>query len=157
MEPHWAGEHFLASDTDRERTVEALKQNFQAGRIGVDQLSERIGQALAARTFADLDIAMHGLPSIRTSIPVYPNMPPGYPPTPMFYQPMPEKRQRGMGITAFVLSVFGVICGITAVPAVVLGLVALAIDSERDDKGFAIAGVAVGGMWMMLFGWWFFS
>lgn len=156
MQPHWAGEHFLASDADRERTVEALKQNFQAGRIGVDELSERIGQALAARTFADLDIAMRGLPSIRANIPVYPNMP-GYPPAPMFYQPAQAKRQRGMGITAFVLSLFGVICGITAVPAVVLGLVALAIDSERDDKGFAVAGVAVGMMWAGLFGLWFLS
>lgn len=140
MEPHWASGHFYAGDADRERAIEALKQHFQAGRITADELSERIGYALNARTFADLDAVMTGLPWQRAA-------------SPMFHQPL-APRTRGMGITAFVLGVLGFLCGLTAVPAVVLGLIALTVDPERrDDKGFAIAGLAVGAMWMLIFGW----
>ncbi|MEV6770928.1 DUF1707 and DUF4190 domain-containing protein [Nocardia sp. NPDC051030] len=151
MEPHWESTHFLAGDADRERAIEALKQNFQAGRLTVDELSERIGHALNARTFGDLDTTMAGLTWARASMPVYPNMP-VYPATPMFYQPA-AKPAKGMGVTAFVLSVFGFICGITAVPAVILGVVALTGNTERDDRGFAIAGLTVGAMWMAMFAW----
>ncbi|RDI48442.1 DUF1707 and DUF4190 domain-containing protein [Nocardia mexicana] len=149
MGPQWAGGHFLAGDADRELAVEGLKQNFQAGRITAEELSERIGQALNARTFGDLDRTMVGLPWARPNSPVFPGAP--------YAGPGMRRRQRGLGITAFVLGVCGFICGITAVPAVVLGVVALAIDTERDDKGFAIAGVAVGALWMAIFGWFFFT
>ncbi|MFE4458940.1 DUF1707 and DUF4190 domain-containing protein [Nocardia tengchongensis] len=149
MEPQWAAAHFLASDADREHAIEALKQNFQAGRITVDELSERIGHALNARTCGEIDRVMTGLPWQ----PVTP-APPRYP---AFYAP-PLPRSRGMGITAFVLGVFGFVCGLTAVPAVVLGLVALTVEPERrDDRGFAVAGLAVGLMWMIIFGWVYFS
>ncbi|WP_167333402.1 DUF1707 and DUF4190 domain-containing protein [Nocardia concava] len=158
MEPHWAGGYFLASDADRDRAIETLNQNFQAGRLTVEELSERIGRALNSRTCAELDVVMTGLPWQRASLPVYPNMP-GYPNTPGYrpYYAPAGPRSKGMGITSFVLGVFGFICGLTAVPAVILGLVALTVDAERrDDKGFAIAGLAVGLLWMTIFAWIFF-
>ncbi|MBL1073287.1 DUF1707 and DUF4190 domain-containing protein [Nocardia sp. 2] len=146
MESQWGSEHLLAGDADRERTIEALKTNFQAGRLTVDELSERIGQALNARTYGELNVVMTGLPALRPNPPV-----PMYPP--MYYQP-PKPTQRGAGVAAFVLGVLGFICGITAVPAIILGVVALAMNSERDDKGFAIAGIATGAMWLAIFGLW---
>lgn len=149
MEPYWTAAQFLAADADRERAIAALNQHFQAGRITVDELSDRIGRALAARTYGDVDAVMIGLPWQPASVPVYP-------PAPSFYAP-PGRGTKGMGIAAFVLGVFGFICGITAVPAVLLGLMALTVDAERrDDKGFAIAGLAVGAMWMLIFGWLYF-
>ncbi|WP_084160932.1 DUF1707 and DUF4190 domain-containing protein [Nocardia sp. BMG51109] len=146
MEPQWAGRHFLVGDADRERAVEGLKESFQAGRITPEELSDRMGLALSSRTAADLDRAMAGLPWTRPS---HPNLP-------SYYQP-PGRRQRGMGIAAFVLGILGFLCGITAVPAIVLGVTALATGTERDDKGFAVAGIAVGVVWVALFGWYLLS
>jgi Domain of unknown function (DUF1707) len=46
--------HVRASHTDRERVVETLKAAFVQGRLTKDELDGRAGQALAARTYADL-------------------------------------------------------------------------------------------------------
>ncbi|WP_198347585.1 DUF1707 and DUF4190 domain-containing protein [Nocardia terrae] len=150
MEPQWAAGYFLASDADRERAIAALKENFQAGRLTVEELSERIGRALNARTCSELDLIMTGLPWQRAVFPAYPAVP--------RYSPygMTAPRSKGMGITSFVLGVFGFLCGLTAVPAVILGLVALTDGERREDRGFAIAGLAVGVMWMTIFAWVFF-
>jgi Domain of unknown function (DUF1707) len=43
-----------ASHADREQVVELLKAAFVQGRLTQDELDGRIGQALAARTSADL-------------------------------------------------------------------------------------------------------
>jgi hypothetical protein len=41
-----------ASHADRERVVGALQAAFVQGRLTADELNERVGQALAARTYA---------------------------------------------------------------------------------------------------------
>lgn len=46
--------YLRASDADREHTVVALKAAFVQGRLAKDEFDARIGQALAARTHADL-------------------------------------------------------------------------------------------------------
>jgi hypothetical protein len=43
-----------ASDADRERAIEALKVAFTRGRLTRDELDLRVGQALLARTYAEL-------------------------------------------------------------------------------------------------------
>jgi hypothetical protein len=45
---------FLASDADRERTVDVLKTAFVHGTLTRDELSLRTGRALTARTYAEL-------------------------------------------------------------------------------------------------------
>jgi hypothetical protein len=45
---------FLASDADRERTVDVLKTAFVHGILTRDELSLRTGRALTARTYAEL-------------------------------------------------------------------------------------------------------
>ena len=44
-----------ASDADRERVVEQLRQHHVEGRLTVEELSERTERAYAARTLGDLD------------------------------------------------------------------------------------------------------
>jgi len=45
---------FRASHADRDRVIGLLKAAFVQGRLTNDELDERLGQALAARTYADL-------------------------------------------------------------------------------------------------------
>ena len=52
---------FLASDADRERVVDVLKTAFVHGLLTKDELGTRTGQALAARTYAELAVITTGL------------------------------------------------------------------------------------------------
>jgi Domain of unknown function (DUF1707)/2TM domain len=70
-----------ASDADRERFVEALRQHHVEGRITAEELSERSGRAYAARTLGDLDALATDLPPTRP--PAAPTTSgPGRPPSP---------------------------------------------------------------------------
>jgi Domain of unknown function (DUF1707) len=53
-----------ASDADRERFVEALRQHHVEGRLTTEELDERTGKAYAARTLGDLDALATDLPPI---------------------------------------------------------------------------------------------
>ena len=46
--------HLRASDADREQVIDALKSAFVYGLLGKDDLCLRAGQALSARTYAEL-------------------------------------------------------------------------------------------------------
>jgi len=46
--------HLRASYTDREQIIDVLKAAFVQGRLTKDEFDARIGQAFAARTYADL-------------------------------------------------------------------------------------------------------
>jgi hypothetical protein len=52
-----------ASHADREQVVGVLKAAFVQGRLGKDELTARLGQALAARTYADLATLTADLPA----------------------------------------------------------------------------------------------
>lgn len=52
-----------ASDADRERVVDLLKAAYAEGLLTRDELAERVGRALTARTHADLAISTLGIPS----------------------------------------------------------------------------------------------
>ena len=52
----------LASDDERERAAASLREHFVRGRLNVDELSQRTGLALHARTHGDLRRALDGLP-----------------------------------------------------------------------------------------------
>jgi hypothetical protein len=51
-----------ASDDDRARTAERLRRATQEGRLPTDEFDERLGQALRARTYAELDAIVADLP-----------------------------------------------------------------------------------------------
>jgi len=52
-----------ASHGDREQVVGALQAAFVQGRLTTDELDERVGQALAARTYAELAALTTDLPT----------------------------------------------------------------------------------------------
>ena len=53
------------SDADRDRAVAELSEHFQAGRLAADELDDRVGRALQARTAADLAPLFADLPGKR--------------------------------------------------------------------------------------------
>ena len=58
-EPH----DVLASDPEREQVAEALRRHAAAGRLDPDELDERLGRALTARTRAELEPLVADLPA----------------------------------------------------------------------------------------------
>ena len=59
-----------AADTDRDHTAEVLRRAAAEGRITFEELDERIGQAYAAKTFADLEALTRDLPRAGARAPV---------------------------------------------------------------------------------------
>jgi len=55
--------HLRACHADREQIIGVLKAAFVQGRLGRDELNARVGQALAARTYADLATLTADLPA----------------------------------------------------------------------------------------------
>lgn len=56
-----------ASDADRDRVVEALRDHAAAGRLTTDELEARTDHALAARHLGDLNRLLRDLPRIEPS------------------------------------------------------------------------------------------
>lgn len=52
-----------ASDADREQVVEILTTAFVQGRLSLDELGPRAGQALASRTYAELAATIADIPA----------------------------------------------------------------------------------------------
>jgi hypothetical protein len=51
-----------ASDADRERVLDSLRDHGAAGRLTTEELEERADRTLAARTFGELDAVLADLP-----------------------------------------------------------------------------------------------
>jgi hypothetical protein len=51
-----------AADVDRRRVVDRLERHYVDGRLTSDELSERVGRAMAARTYGELDALLDDLP-----------------------------------------------------------------------------------------------
>jgi hypothetical protein len=56
-----------ASDADRELIAERLRQAAAEGRLLAEELEERLGAALSARTYGELDAVVADLPAPRTA------------------------------------------------------------------------------------------
>lgn len=52
-----------ASDEDRQRTVAELERHTAAGRLSLDEFSERVGRVYSAATHGDLVRITHDLPA----------------------------------------------------------------------------------------------
>ena len=53
-----------ASDEDRQRVVAELERHTAAGRLSLDEFSERVGRVYGARTHAELSQITHDLPAV---------------------------------------------------------------------------------------------
>lgn len=90
--PEWGGgasarpeQRLRVTDADRDRVVENVKAAFAEGRLDKDEMEERLGLAINARTHADLAPITHDLygtaaPAPRQAQPVPPPHRPGPPP-----------------------------------------------------------------------------
>jgi hypothetical protein len=58
-----------ASDADRDAVVSVLSANYQAGRLTTEELDDRTGRALGARTFGELQALTADLPGPVPSAP----------------------------------------------------------------------------------------
>jgi hypothetical protein len=55
---------FRVSDFERERAIRQLRQHLAAGRIDMDEFTERMGLVYEARTNRDIEQALHELPFV---------------------------------------------------------------------------------------------
>jgi Domain of unknown function (DUF1707) len=62
-----------ASDHDRHRVVDALQRHTEAGRLSLDEFTERVDSAYAARTIAELDAVTRDLPVEPATAPAAPD------------------------------------------------------------------------------------
>jgi DUF1707 SHOCT-like domain len=62
-----------ASDADREHVVDILTAAFVQGRLRLDELSLRVGHALAARTYAELTALIADIPVPPLEVPPPPS------------------------------------------------------------------------------------
>ncbi|MFC4560305.1 DUF1707 domain-containing protein [Nocardiopsis mangrovi] len=77
--PDGAHGRMRASDRDRDRVAEILREAAAEGRITLDELDERLDRAFAARTYAELDPLTADLPIPGVQAPA-PVTPAAYPP-----------------------------------------------------------------------------
>ncbi|MGH3282763.1 MAG: DUF1707 SHOCT-like domain-containing protein [Trebonia sp.] len=59
--------HMRASDADRERVANVLREAAGDGRLTMDELDERLDAVYAAKTYAELEPITHDLPGAPTS------------------------------------------------------------------------------------------
>jgi hypothetical protein len=52
-----------ASDDDRQRVIDALQRHTAAGRLTLDEFTDRVGDVYSARTLGDLAAVTHDLPA----------------------------------------------------------------------------------------------
>jgi hypothetical protein len=70
-----------ASDADRDAVLADLSRHFEAGRLTSQELDERTGRALTARTLHELQDLMNDLPDAQPAVPAAATLSPrhGYP------------------------------------------------------------------------------
>jgi Domain of unknown function (DUF4190)/DUF1707 SHOCT-like domain len=118
-----------ATDADRERVADLLNRAFTEGRLTKDEHDARLGRALSATTYADLDTCMADLMPL----------------------PFPAPVQ----VRTNTLAIISLVCGIgqmilwplATIPAVVLGHVARHQIKRTGENG---AGLALAGL---ILGW----
>ncbi len=118
-----------AADADRDRVVEVLNTAYSEGRLSKDEYDGRLGNALSARTYADLDQLVTDLPAARATAVT------------------PVARTNGLAIASLAcglaLFVFG---PLTAIPAIVFGHMARHQIKRTGEHGagLALAGLVLG-------------
>ncbi|BAJ30561.1 DUF1707 SHOCT-like domain-containing protein [Kitasatospora setae] len=89
-----------ASDADRERVADLLRDAYAEGRLTADEHAERIGIAYAARTFGELEPLTRDLPSHPGPIRHNLTKPPLDAPAPLGPPPLPAPRAEASTMVA---------------------------------------------------------
>jgi uncharacterized membrane protein len=132
-----------AASADRERAVDVLKAGFAEGRLTQDEYNERMNQAYAARTYAELAAITTDLPA--GAIPtVYP--------MPVYQPPVSTNSLARASLVLGVAEFFTM--GLTAIPAIICGHMAkreMRQTGQRGD-GLATSGLVLGYMAVIFWG-----
>ena len=132
-----------AASADRERAVDVLKAGFAEGRLTQDEYNERMNQAYAARTYAELAALTADLPA--GAIPtVYP--------MPVYQPPVSTNSLARASLVLGVAEFFTM--GLTAIPAIICGHMAkreMRQTGQRGD-GLATSGLVLGYMAVIFWG-----
>ena len=107
-DPRGAGAAYAsirASDADRERLVEVLKNGFAEGRLTQDEYSLRMERAYTARTYGELGALVSDLPA-------------GVPPSAYGYPAYRSTKPNSMAVGSMIFGIAEFLTfGLTAVPA----------------------------------------
>ncbi len=120
-----------ASDADREHIAERLRQAAAEGRLFSDELEERLGAALSARTYGELDAVVADLPGPEMAL------------------ARPPRREVGP-----VRPVVAVLVALTAA-VMLIGVVASTLVGHPGHEGFG-PGPLIWLVWIA-FGWRFWN
>ena len=132
-----------AASADRERAVDVLKAGFAEGRLTQDEYNERMNQAYAARTYAELMALTADLPAGA--------MPTVYP-MPVYQPPVTTNSLARASLVLGVAEFFTM--GLTAIPAIICGHMAkreMRQTGQRGD-GLATSGLVLGYMAVIFWG-----
>jgi len=125
-----------ASDADREHVIGVLREAFAEGRLTAEEHSARVGQAYAARTYAELATVSADLPA----------GPSAHRPAPLSSSPgtgvapATDRRTNPLAVAALVCSV---IPGLPQLAAIVLGTAALRQVRRTGERGTALAAAGL--------------
>lgn len=130
-----------ASDQDRERAAEVLKNGYAEGRVSKDEYDTLLGHVYAARTVADLARVTSQLPGGGAALLPVPAGP-------------PKTNSRAVASMICGVAEFFTF-GLTSIPAVILGHIArgeIRRTGEAGD-GLALTGLILGwlaiGLWLL--------
>jgi Domain of unknown function (DUF1707)/Domain of unknown function (DUF4190) len=117
-----------ASDADRERVADRLRQAATEGRLTAEELEERLHHAFSARTYGELDSVVADLPA-----------------GPVVVASTPQTS--GMAIASIVMAALWM-GGIGSLIGIVLGIMATQEVSRSrgrvTGRGLALGGIALG-------------
>lgn len=129
-----------AADADRDRVAELLNTAYVEGRLSKDEYDARLGSALSARTYADLDQLVTDLPATRTT-----RVPPAARTTTTV---TPVAKTNGLAMASLACGIAQFVLGpLATIPAIVLGHIALYQIKRTGEQG---AGLALAGL---ILGW----
>jgi hypothetical protein len=125
-----------ASDADRERVAERLRNAATEGRLTAEELEDRMHHALSARTYGELDGLVTDLPRHTPTVATMP-------------------KTSGLAIGSLVMGVLWM-GGMGSLIALVLGLLArkeIASSGGRvTGRGLAFGGMLLGGLGVLVAG-----
>ena len=109
------GSRVRVSDAERDAAVEALREHYFAGRINVEEFTDRVEQAYTARTAEELAVVDHELPSPEDRRPRQrkPWLLPG---NSSFAVRIPTRRAPQVAVEAVVRDVFAQLTGLGYAP-----------------------------------------
>jgi hypothetical protein len=139
-----------ASDADRERAADDLKAALAEGRLTFEDYHARLDQLMRAGTYGEIQPLTADLPSSGTPPPHrYAGAATPYPapPRPTHQTTQPNGPSEPLATAALVLGVLAPFTiGLTSIPAVVTGHLALRRIHRSGSRGhgLAVAGLAIG-------------